>query len=329
MKTNRTGSVVAFIASGILIVLAVLLFVNRQHILDQLSVWSYTPSSSVQAIEEKVGFTEKGTFIFYATHPTVDTSTNFNSSCPRQETMSPILGCYVNDRVYIFNITNSQLDGMEEVTAAHEMLHAVWARMGVDERQKLGSELESAYKKINDSDLKSRMEYYERTEPGEFTNELHSILGTEIASLGEPLESYYRQYFNRQTVLSLHAQYNTVYKDLNKQVDDLFNKMESLSASIEQSSGQYDAQSKQLADDINTFNTRANNGGFASQSQFNQERSRLEARSANLETQRQVINANIEQYNLYYTQYEAIAKQIEVLNNSIDSFKQIEAAPAV
>ena len=329
-KTNRAGALIAFLVSGLFIIAAVWLFMNRQYAMDQFSVWTYEPSEAVASIGNKVEFTDKGRFIFYATKPELESQEAFNKECPRQETGSPILGCYTtNDRIYVYNLTNEQLAGMEEVTAAHEMLHAVWYRTSVSEREKLTAQLKTAYEKLGNKELKTRMDYYQRTEPGEFANELHSILGTEVGSLGEPLESYYGQFFNRATVLKLHDQYSGVYTALYDRADALYTEMQALATTIETQSTAYDAAAKQLSADISSFNTRAQGGGFTSQSQFNSERNALVRRTNALDAQRATINTNIATYNKYYDEYQDIAKQIEVLNNSIDSFKQIEEAPSV
>lgn len=329
-KTSRIGSAIAFVLSGVFITLAVLLFFNRQAVLDQLSVWSYTPSSEIEALSKRVAFTDKGQFIFYATKPSVDSPETFNSNCPRQEKGSPILGCYTtDDRIYIYDLTNEKLDGMEEVTAAHEMLHAVWGRASGAEKERLTAELRAAYSGIDDEDLKARMDYYERTEPGEFINELHSILGTEVASLSPSLEAYYGQFYDRATVLELHKQYSSVYKALYDRADQLYQQMESLAASIEVRSDTYDSTAGQLSADIESFNRRADSGEFTTQAQFNRERNTLVQRSASLEAERVAINNDIQQYNTYYAEYEELSKQIDTLNDSMDSFKQIDQGPSV
>jgi len=329
-KTNRVGSVVAFLLSAIFIAAAGWLFLNRQYALDWLTVQSYTPSSAVTSIDQRVKFTKKGQFVFFATKPQVEDQAVFNKECPRQEAGSPILGCYTtDDRIYIYDLTNDKLNGMEEVTAAHEMLHAVWYRTSKTDQEKLATELRAAYEKLDDKELKNRMDYYQRTEPGEFNNELHSILGTEVASLGEPLESYYKQFFDRASVLALHDQYRSVYTALYTRADELYTKMQTLSASIEQRSTRYSTDAAQLTADINSFNSRAQNGGFSSRAQFNSERAALVRRSNTLESEREGINADIATYNGYYNEYQEIAKQVEVLNDSIDSFKKIEQAPSV
>lgn len=329
-KTSRVGSVIAFILSGLFIALAVWLFLNRQYVLDQIAVWNYTPSAQIQKINERVSFTDDGEFVFYATKPEVAAQETFNEECPRQEAGSPILGCYTtNDRIYIYDLTNQQLDGMEEVTAAHEMLHAVWYRTSNEEREKLTEQLKQAYAKIDDPALKTRMDYYERTEPGEFANELHSILGTEEASLDESLESYYAQFFNRADVVALHDQYNDVYQGLYSRADELYKTMQELSTTIQTQSSSYDAAAAQLSADITSFNARAQSGAFTSQAQFNAERAALIRRSNALDAQRVAINGNIETYNTYYNEYQEIAKQVEVLNDSLDSYNELDAGPSV
>lgn len=329
-KSSHKGSLVAFVLSALLIVAAVWMFFNRQQVLDQVSVWSYTPSSDIVTINQNVQFTDKGRFIFYATTPAVAQPEDFNKECPRQETGSPILGCYTNDdHIYIYDITNDKLKGMEEVTAAHEMLHAVWYRTNEADREKLAGQLQAAYEKLEDDKLKDRMSYYERTEPDEIVNELHAILGTEIESLGEPLESYYGQFFNRDAVLKQHQQYSVVYNQLYERADDLYSKMETLSVTIQNRSRNYDVAVTQLSADISSFNRRANSNGFSSQSQFNAERNALLNRTAALDAERDAINGDINLYNKYYAEYQDIAKQIEVLNDSVDSFKQIDEAPSV
>lgn len=329
-KTSRLGSVIAFALSGLFIATAVFLFVNRQTVLDQLAVWTYEPAQQVQNISERVKFTPKGQFVFYATHPSLESQEGFNKECPRQETGSPILGCYTTaDRIYIYDLTDEQLDGMEEVTAVHEMLHAVWHRTGETERKELEKELRSAYAKLETGNIKERMDYYERTEPGELVNELHSILGTETDSLSPKLEKYYRQFFERTAVLALHKKYSTVYEALYARADELYSSMDALGRSIDSRNKAYEAAVRQLSADINSFNARANNGSFSSQSQFNSERAALVRRTALLEADREAINTDIQVYNGYYEEYQKIASQIEGLNNSVDSYKQIEQGPSV
>ena len=116
--------------------------------------------------------------------------------------------------IALFDVTDPRLDGIEEVVASHEMLHAAWDRMSQGEKDRLTPLLDAAYaEQANNKDLVERMAFYARTEPGEETNELHSILGTEVAHLSPALEKYYSQYFsNRQALVALHVKSNAVLR---------------------------------------------------------------------------------------------------------------------
>src|SRR5690606_16213127 len=96
---------------------------------DQISVWGFTPSPSVEALNQDISFTDQGRLIFYASRPTVDNAETFNQNCPQREENSPILGCFDGRTISIYNVTESDLAGIQQVTAAHEMLHAVWTRL--------------------------------------------------------------------------------------------------------------------------------------------------------------------------------------------------------
>lgn len=330
-RASRVWTIVAFVVSLVTISFAVWLFLNRQFALDQMTVWGYQPSSSIKELDEKVQFTDKGIFAFYATKPVVASPQEFNDKCPRQEAGSAILGCYTSDdRIYVFDVTNEQLDGIKEVTAAHEMLHAVWQRMSGSERDKISGLLKETYEKGASEELRERMAYYQRTEPGEFSNELHSIVGTEMASLSPELETYYAQYFkNRQLIVDQHAKYSGVYQALYTRANELVQNMDTLAKGIETRSTAYEANVSQLSADIASFNSRANGGSFSSVAQFNSERAALLNRSTQLERDRASINSDIESYNALYGEYQTIASQIELLNNSIDSFKVLEESPKV
>lgn len=317
--------------SIVILGIAVFLLLNQQYVKDQMTVWSYKPSDTVQTLENNIDFTDKGKFYFFAEQPQVDGSADFNKNCQRQEVGNPILGCYLASRIYIFDVTNTQLNGIEEVTAAHETLHAVWERMSDSDRARIGALLEAEYAKLgNNTDLVQRMDYYKRTEPGQFDNELHSILGTEIPNLSPELEVHYKQYFaDRQKVVDFHAKYAAVFTDLKSQSDSLYAELTTLGSSIEARSNQYDADVKQLSADISAFNTRADNGDFSSLSQFNSERSALLARSNQLDADRASISADIDTYNAKYAQYQKVSSEIEALNKSIDSIKDLQPAPSV
>lgn len=329
-KAHIIGASIAGLVSVSILVFAGWLLFNRQYVADVASVWLYQPSTAIQTISDRVDFTHKGEFYFHTTHPQISTADEFNQDCPRQEPSSPILGCYAAGRIFIYDIENAQLDGIEEVTAAHEMLHAVWERHSGEEQARLTRLLQEAYSVNATQELRDRMAYYERSEPGELINELHSILPTEVSQLGSELDAYYAQYFDdRQKVVALHQKYSGVFNSLTSRANELYAQLTTLSGVIEEQTSAYDREVIALSAAIESFNTRANNGSFTTMSQFNQERAALVARSNALEALRVSISSQIDSYNAQYDEYETIAGQIDSLNKSIDSISDLRETPTV
>jgi ABC-type transporter Mla subunit MlaD len=172
------------------------------------------------------------------------------------------------------------------------------------------------------------MAFYSRTEPGQRYNELHSIIGTEVADINPALEAHYSQYFSdRQKVVALNAEYSSVFKKLASRANELVTQMNTLSSSISDRSTQYNADVKALNIDIATFDKRAENGDFSSQAQFNSERAALSARVTELNVLRKGVNDDIAKYDSLLAEYNSIASQSKKLNNSIDS--TLAPAPSV
>lgn len=268
--------------------------------------------------------TEDAKFMFYASRPAVQPSETFNDSCQRKEANSPILGCYSAHRIYIFDVTDERLDGIETVTAAHETLHAIWERLSTQEQQRLTPLLEAAYERLADDELKERMAYYEKTEPGQSVNELHAIIGTEYDSIGSELESYYQRYFSdRAAVVQLHSEVDSVFGKLSAEAEGLVKRIDDLVRSINAATAHYNEGIRQLNQDVESFNQRANQpGGFTTQSEFEAELASLNARRDQLEASKQAIEANIVTYKSLLAQLEAINAESAKLNRSLDSTLQ-------
>lgn len=307
--------------SLLLITAAAYIFLNRQQVMDQLTVWHYQPTSEVVTLANQTGMNERGKFLYYASQPVIESTQKFNQECDRLENSTSILGCYSGNRIYVYDVTDPRLDGIRQVTAVHETLHAAYQRLNDTEKAKVDGLLEAEYTKLeSDPDFKGRMAFYARTEPGERDNELHSVIGTEIASVSPALESYYKQYFtNRQMVTTLAAQYKSVFTKLTDQATKIGTQLTALNDAIQARSAAYNNNAEQLNADIATFNSRAESSGFSSQSEFNSQRASLVARGIDLGTERTNINNDINQYNMLLTQYNSIVASSKQLYNSIDS----------
>lgn len=328
-KRNKSRTIASFIVCVILIAGTFFILLFRQRILDQITVWQFKPAQEISILTDRLGLNNNGKLIFYASQPELDSSNYFNKVCNRIEYTTSILGCYSNFRIYIYNVTDVKLDGIREVTAAHEMLHAVFQRMSDAEKTELGVLLEAEYKKLeNDKDFVGLIDFYARTEPGERINELHSVIGTSVASIDPALEAHYSQYFSsRQLVVQLYVKYNGVFKDLNDRAKILIDQLNVLSTDIPTRSSQYNSDVQTLNSDIKLFNNRVESGYFKTQWQFDNERAILESRAAGINLVRDGINTDISNYNSLLIEYNSIASESKKLSNSIDS--TLMEAPSV
>ncbi|PIQ71011.1 hypothetical protein COV88_00795 [Candidatus Saccharibacteria bacterium CG11_big_fil_rev_8_21_14_0_20_41_19] len=328
-KFSKTVIIVNTTISLILIALALLIVANRQRIIDQITVWQFHPTSAITSLVDRAGMNGNGKFLYLSSQPALDATQNFNNECDRIENTTSILGCYSNYRIFIYDVTDKKLDGVREVTAAHETLHAAYARLGSDEKDKINVLLEAEYKKLeNNKDYVDRMAFYARTEPGERDNELHSVIGTEIANINPDLEKYYDNYFSdRQKVVALNTKYSSVFINLKAHANVLLAQLNSLSEGIGSATERYNSDVKTLNADIFEFNRRANNGSFQTQSQFNYERAVLSARVDELDVGRAKIDADLALYDQTLAEYNSIASESKKLYNSIDS--TLAPAPTV
>lgn len=297
--------------------------------MDSVHFWTYQPTAEIQSIVQRSEFTDNGKFMFFVTRPQVERGNDFNKHCDRKEQGTAILGCYVNDRIYLFDVADERLDGIKEVTAAHEMLHAVYQRLSDDEKSKLNKLIEVEYKKMQSNpDLAERMAFYARTEPGERDNELHSIVGTEMLNISPDLEKHYAKYMNnRSKIVNLYNGYNALFLQLENETKALSANLDSLAKQIEADMAKYNTDIKTLNEDISKFNRRAETGDFASQAAFNRERSALQDRVATISATRDSINAKIAQYEQMRAKYNETVTESHTLYESIDS--TLAPAPSV
>lgn len=325
---HRTG--LGSLVVGILLVtLFFLAWLNRQYIEDSIRFWQYQPSAAIESITNRTDLTDTGKFLFYSAQPVIDTGESYNKICNQHQENAAIVGCYTSSRIYLYDVTNPRLDGIKDVTAAHEMLHAAYQRLSQSDKVAINQFLEGEYDKLkNDPVYAERMAYYARTEPGQRYNELHSIIGTEIASIHAELEKHYQKYFSdRQKIVRLYEAYNTAFVQLEEKREQLSSQLDSLSAEIKTLSGEYASDTAVLLNDISLFNTKAESGGFNSPAEFSRARQVLVDRSAAMSLQRDKINTLIERFNALKNEYNSTIVESNDLYKSIDS--KLSPAPRI
>lgn len=317
---NKISIIISASLVSLVVVIAIFGIFYAQDFSDFLKAQNFKPSEKITQITSKINLTDRARTIFYATNPRVLSGQDFNSSCSKLVEKSTILGCYNDDKISIFNVENSELDGVEEVTAAHELLHAVWNRASKSERDRLSKEIEENYKKIKTPELEKTVANYAITEPGERVNELHSILGTEFSGLSSELEAHYSKYFkNRNDIVAMNTRYKAKFKSLEDRAKSLDRELKKLKAEIKQETTDYSNKLQSLNMAILLFNSRAKSGYYHSQGAFNADRSSLVERSNSMEQYRNQINSKVTDYNSKVVELQRISKQIQRLYDSLNS----------
>lgn len=296
-----------------------------QWFLDKFTAANYKPSSEVASLVEESGMSDLGEFYFYVGEPSLDSADQFNINCAELlNEESNVLGCY-DGNIYLFNVVDERIEGVKNVTAAHEMLHVAYDRLGIFDKIYVNGLIEKELKNTNDPNILELVELYSNLEPGQEINELHSIFGTESANLSPELEEYYSRYFgDRSKVVTQNDQYKAVFEQMEAQAEEIEAKMEALEYEIDVLQSKYLADASQLSQDIDGFNTRASStNGFSSEYAFNAERNNLIARQNALSSQLDHINAKIDEYNEYVEDLRILGKDAEALSGKLNSQSEI------
>ena len=317
-KRNYWGWVVLLV----LVAIATIIVLNRAWIYDWFRGVTYRPTAEMISIRDELNLTGRGEFLFNATQPELNEADAFNANCRQDESEVAVLGCYTAGNIYVYNITDAKLDGIRELTAAHELLHAVWARMGSTEKEDLKPILQQVYQN-NLSVLKDDIETYA---DDEWIEEIFVRAGTEIKKLPDTLEKYYAEIFDDQdAIVDFYESYIAVFREIKMKMEGLASEIEVLRDSINVKMTEYENKVNQLEVDITRFNNCAETAGcFATEAEFYVQRNTLVARENELNLLNDEINNMIDNYNLKVDEYNADALESRKLQNMINSKADIE-----
>ncbi len=307
------------------IVLAIILWgalfaaiAQRQALADWWKLRGYTPSVAVSTIASEDTMTDYARHLFYVNRPDVIKSrSNFAAKCPLDVEKTIVLGCYIeNDNgIYLYDVQDARLNGVVEVTAAHEMLHAAYARLSPDEKTRIDGLLTSYYQNdLTDARLKKTFAAYEKS-GADVTNEMHSIFGTEVTSLPPALETYYRQYFtNRQAVVDEANRYEAEFTSREARVAGYDAQLAALKQSIDVNKASIDRQLAELRALEETMNTQKASGDTAG---YNANVARYNRMVDAYNTLLGETKQDIEQYNTIVDARNAIASEERSLVKSL------------
>ena len=295
MKNNKKY-LISLVAMGIIFVALAVFVINREWIFDFWRGVGYEPSAELSGMRDNLTLTDRGKFLFNASRPELKGRDDFNEMCRSDEdTETAVLGCYTDKTIYVYDIVDEELKGIRELTLAHELLHAVWARMSEAEKKGLRNDLAQVLKENEDA-LRKEIENYESSDREE---ELYVRAGTEIKDLPEKLEKHYADVFqNQDRIVEFYNSYIEVFRKLEAEMDSLMAEMEEIEAKVEQKSEEYKQKTEDLDHEIDVFNNCANTAGcFTSEWQFRTRRNELLAKSQALSVLYDEIDGLINKYN--------------------------------
>jgi hypothetical protein len=205
-------------------------------VLQRIQLLNYNPPSEVSQLATQANMSFEGRKVFYLATPTIEAQKVVLKLCTSSDAEKTItMGCYVSGKgIFIQKVTDERLAGTMQVTAAHEMLHAVYhEHLSSSERAEIDRELLQAFDSLNNPRLKKLIQIYRDRTPSHVSSELHSFLGTEVANLGPKLEQHYGKYFvDRATLVAMAQQKNQLFAGIENKVGGIDQQLKTLKAQI-------------------------------------------------------------------------------------------------
>lgn len=297
--------------------LPVVAIAKRQAIFDWWRLRDYAPSSRIAELASNTTLTDNGRHLFYVYHAELQDSAAFNASCDFSE-QSIVLGCYVSGQgIYIFDVTDERLKGIHEVTAAHEVLHAAYERLGAKEQTRIDTLTQQTLDGITDQRIKDTVESYRKRDASIVPNELHSILGTEVSELPAELEQHYAKYFkDRQVVVNFSKQYEQAFTERESRRLELKARLDELDITIKNLLEKLNQQSANLSAEYEALE-RSRDGAEASTFNARVRQYNFEARQ--YQAQVAEFNKLIEEHSLLREEHNKLAGEEQELIEAIDS----------
>jgi hypothetical protein len=309
----------------LLLVLLVVLFgvgvalQQRQNIFDWFALRGYAAPAAVASLATQDTMTPYARKVFYVNKPLLEGKAQFKQ-CSSKGEQTIVLGCYhgFQNGIYVLTVTDSRLDGVEQVTAAHEMLHAAYDRLSSKERTKIDAELQDYFKNgLTDERVRQTIEAYRSSEPTELVNEMHSIFGTEVGSLPTDLEQYYQKYFtNRAAVVSFAAQYQREFTSRQNQLKADDAELTSRKTQIDRLKADLSSRDQALGTESSRMQALKNSGNITA---YNAAVPGYNASVNGYNDEVAQIKSLVAAYNNLVNERNAIALEAQQLTNAIDS----------
>jgi hypothetical protein len=304
----------------LLIIVNSLVWIQRDAIADWWRLRDYQPPSEIAVLVDDTTMTDLGEHFFYVNHPSLESKDDFNEHCADHGEETSVLGCYHGNRrgIYLYAVDDPRLDGVRQVTAAHEMLHQAYDRLSSGDRERISQLLEQQYQsELLPEEIKAKIESYKGQKDIDLVNEMHSIFGSEVRDLPQGLEEYYKRYFDdRLAVVSFSEAYRAEFtrrKQLVAQYDaelaTLKAQIDSNKAGLENKSAYLKAKENEISQDVSTRDQAAYEADVSAYNAM------VDAYNTQLAATRRLI----EEHNRIVGERNAIAVQEQELQKALDS----------
>ncbi len=303
---------------------------NQDMVLDWLQVKPTANSPEVERLAAATTMTRSAQRLFYRQNPTIEQRRNFMITCSKVPVKGVMLGCYTRGKIAIQLVKEPKLDGIMEVTAAHEMLHAAYDKMSQWERDRLSPLLETTVSQVKDPRLMKVLNQYKVSDRLRYLNELHSHLGTEIMDLANPeLDKHYQHYFvDRRRLVSFAVKSGAAMRQtdermeaLKVEIDRMEKELKTQKADLAKFKTTLTASSDDLASqssEVTRLRERAES--TSSSSEFNALAAEFEAAKNNFNAD---VNRHNEQVQQQREQVNAFNEMLETYNKKVDEYNQL------
>jgi len=297
-----------------------LLAANKQNINDWWRLRGYQPPAAVASLASQDTMNDYTRHLFYLNRPQLlPTVSGFRQYCPENKD-TIVLGCYHSGQngIFIYNVQDPALAGVQEVTAAHEVLHSIYARLSTKDRNYVDGLLEDYYKHgLSDPQVKAEVKIYQQTEPHDVMDEMNSTFGTEIANLPAPLEAYYKRFFtDRSAIVAYEQKYEAVFTTRQNTVNQDDQQLKSMKQNIDSEQAALETQLSQINTDQNRLDSLRSSGQISSYnaavSGYNSE---VDAYNKGVDS----LGSDVAAYNQSVASRNQVAGQLTTLANALDT----------
>lgn len=293
---------------------------NRWDFRDRIVARSYSVRAESEEVRQNIKLSSKGDLVFRASLTEVDGKDKFKQKCPvKRFEEASVLGCYARQKIYVLEVDEPKLKGVEEVTAGHELLHAQFERMSSGKKKRLFKLLDDLDAKLKDGDVRTLLASYKK-ELGsgeELYNEMFAIFGTQVEDVGPQLEQIYQEYFeDRTAIVEMYRNYSGEFKTLQKEIADYDAKLNSLKTEKES----LEADITELGGELES--KKAELDSLASSGSFEEYKTEAAAYNAQVEVYNQKverIKGLVDEYNGIVEARNSLALSVQNLQDKLNA----------